>query len=677
MSELGALSLRFALPVAVLGLAAAIYAGLQKRADWTRVAERTVWIVAGFVGVAMLALFWAFAFHDFSLGYVASHSARSMALHYRLAALWGGQAGSLLLWLAMLLGYSVVCLHGQRHQNRKLMPWVVAVLLANAIFFLVLVNFVTNPFEKLPGAHFLSDGNGLNPLLQHPVMMIHPLMLYMGLVGFVVPFAFGFAALVTGELGITWFRSTRRSTLVAWMFLSIGIMLGGRWAYEVLGWGGYWAWDPVENASFLPWLTATAFLHSVMVQERRGMLKTWNLSLIIGTFLLVLFGTFLTRSGILDSVHAFTEGMIGPIFLAFIALIMVVSLVLIAWRSDRLHAPGSLDAVVSRDSAFILNNLLFVAFTFTVLLGTTFPLIVEAVNGNRVSVGPPYFNMVSIPLGVLLLFLMGVGPALPWRRTTPEKMKRTFLVPALVGLATGLIGFLLGIRSLWPVVTLTFAGFVSATIVEEFRKGVKARMRIANVSAPVALGQILTRNNRRYGGYIVHAGIVVIVVALALSGTYRFEREVTLRQGELMQLGEYGVMFDELWAEEEPQRFVVGGTFSIFHRGDPAGTMQPRMNYYPNSQQPIGTPAVRSTLKEDLYLTLMAFDEAAGSHATVRAIVNPAGPWLWIGGMILALGAILAVMPQRGSGRPAVSAAVIASEEDAAELEEEPAAVTA
>jgi cytochrome c-type biogenesis protein CcmF len=464
--------------------------------------------------------------------------------------------------------------------------------------------------------------------------------------------------------------------VAAWAFLSVGIVAGGWWSYEVLGWGGYWAWDPVENASFLPWLTATAFLHSVMVQERRGMLKTWNLSLIIGTFLLTLFGTFLTRSGILDSVHAFTEGVIGPLFLAFIALIMIVSLVLIAWRSDRLHAPGSLDAVVSRESAFILNNLLFVAFTFTVLLGTTFPLIVEAVNGNRVSVGPPYFNMVSIPIGVLLLFLMGVGPALPWRRTTPGKMKRAFVVPVVVGLASGLLGFVLGTRSFWPLVTFTFAGFVMATIVEEFRKGVRARQRIAGVSAPVALGQILTRNNRRYGGYIVHAGIVVIIVALAISGTYRFEREVTLQRGELMQLGDYGIVFDEVWAEEQEQRFVVGGTFTVFHRGNEVGVMQPSLKYYPNAQQPIGTPDVRSTLKEDLYLTLMAFDREEGRHATVRAIVNPAVPWLWIGGMIVALGAILAVMPQRGSGRPAVSAVAIALEEESAELADEPVTVT-
>lgn len=393
------------------------------------------------------------------------------------------------------------------------------------------------------------------------------------------------------------------------------------------------------------------------------MLKTWNLALIIGTFLLVLFGTFLTRSGVLESVHAFTEGSIGMLFLSFIAVISIASLALIGWRSDRLHAPGQLDGLVSRESAFILNNLVFVAFTFTVLLGTTFPLIVEAVNQNRVSVGPPYFNKVSVPLGLLLLFLMGVGPALPWRRTTPEKLRRTFLVPVAAGVASLLVVLALGVRAFWPLLTIGFAGFVMATIAEEFRKGIGARRRIAGVSGPVALWQILTRNNRRYGGYVVHAGIVVIIVALAISGTWRFEREATLNRGEHMVLGDYVVQFDDVWGRQEAQRFVVGSTFSVFRQGEQIGTLEPRMNYYPNSQQPIATPAVRSTLKEDLYLTLMAFDQEQGRHATVRAIVNPAVPWLWIGGMIVALGGILAVAPQRTGGRPALAAAFEAEAE--------------
>jgi len=675
LNLIGSTSIAAALLGALVVTVTGIVGGFTRKPGLLRAARYGSYFVFAAMSTAFISMEIALLSHDFSVSYVARVGSRETPTYYTAISLWSSLEGSILFWGWILSAYGALVAFVNRKSDSRLIPFAQGVMGFVGLFFYGLLTGPANPFGTVFPVP--ANGPGPNPLLQnHPLMGLHPPMLYFGYVGLTVPFAFAIGALLSGKVDDEWIRVTRRWTVAAWAFLSVGIVGGAWWSYEVLGWGGYWAWDPVENASFLPWLTATAFLHSVMVQERRGMLKTWNLSLIIGTFLLTLFGTFLTRSGILDSVHAFTEGVIGPLFLAFIALLMLVSLVLIAWRSDRLHSPGSLDAVVSRESMFILNNLLFVAFTFTVLLGTTFPLIVEAVNGNRVSVGPPYFNMVSIPIGVLLLFLMGVGPALPWRRTTPEKMKRTFLVPAVVGLAAGLFGFVLGTRSFWPLVTFTFSGFVTATIVEEFRKGISARRRIAGVSAPVALGQILTRNNRRYGGYIVHAGIVVIIVALALSGTYRFEREVTLRRGELMQLGDYGIMFDELWAEEQEQRFVVGSTFSIFHKGDDAGTMRPRMNYYPNSQQPIATPAVRSTLKEDLYLTLMAFDEAEGSHATVRAIVNPAVPWLWIGGMIVALGAILAVMPQRSSGRPAVSAAEIAEEEESAGLVDEPAAVT-
>jgi cytochrome c-type biogenesis protein CcmF len=675
LNLIGSTSIAAALLGALAVVVTGIAGGFTRKPGLLRAARYGTYFVFAAMTTALITMEVALLTHDFSVSYVARVGSRETPTYYTAISLWSSLEGSILFWGWILSAYGALVAFVNRRSDSRLVPFAYGVMGFVGLFFYGLLTGPANPFgEVFPVP---ANGPGPNPLLQnHPLMGLHPPMLYLGYVGLTVPFAFAIGALLSGKLDEEWIRSTRRWTVAAWAFLSVGIVAGGWWSYEVLGWGGYWAWDPVENASFLPWLTATAFLHSVMVQERRGMLKTWNLSLIIGTFLLTLFGTFLTRSGILDSVHAFTEGMIGPIFLAFIALVMVLSLVLIAWRSDRLHAPGSLDAVVSRESTFILNNLLFVAFTFTVLLGTTFPLMVEAVNGNRVSVGPPYFNMVSVPIGVLLLFLMGIGPALPWRRTAPEKLKQTFLVPVVVGLVSVLAGFALGARSFWPLVTFAFAGFVMATIVEEFRKGIRARRRIAGVSAPVALGQILTRNNRRYGGYVVHVGIVVIIVALALSGTYRFEREVTLREGQLMQLGDYGVVFDELWAEEEPQRFVVGGTFSVFHEGEPKGTLTPRLNYYRNSQQPIGTPAVRSTLKEDLYLTLMAFDQEAGSHATIRAIVNPAVPWLWIGGMIVAIGGILAVMPQRGSGRPAVSAAEIALGEESAELVDEPTTVT-
>jgi cytochrome c-type biogenesis protein CcmF len=677
---IGSTSIVASLLVAIVVAVAGIGGGFNRKPGWQATARWGTWLVFLAMTVAIVVMEVALLTHDFSVEYVARVGSRETPPYYTAISLWSSLEGSILFWGWILSAYAALVVFVQRDSRSRLTPFATGVLAVVGIFFYGLLTGPANPFGQVFPVP--ANGPGPNPLLQnHPLMGLHPPMLYFGYVGLAVPFAFGIAALLSGKLDEEWIRVTRRWTVAPWAFLSVGIVAGAWWSYEVLGWGGYWAWDPVENASFLPWLAATAFLHSVMVQERRGMLKTWNLSLIIGTFLLTLFGTFLTRSGVLESVHAFTEGVIGPLFLGFIAFVAIVSLALIGWRSDRLHAPGTLDGVVSRESAFILNNLVLVAFTFTVLLGTTFPLIVEALNQNRVSVGPPYFNKVSIPLGLLLLFLMGVGPALPWRRTTADKLKRTFWIPALFGLLALVVALVLGVRAWAPLVTFTFAGFVWATIMEEFRKGVSARSRIAGVSPVRALGQILVRNNRRYGGYVVHAGIVIIIVALAISGSWRFERQVTLNRGEETAIGDYVVRFDDVWGRQEARRFVVGSTFSVFDRdavakqgeaARPNATMEPRMNYYPNSQQPIATPVVRSTLKEDLYLTLMAFDQETGAHATVRAIVNPAVPWLWIGGMIVALGGILAVAPQRRGPRPPLTAEVAAREGAGRREEEEP-----
>ncbi len=672
LSMIGSISVIVALLAAVVVTVAGIVGGFRRNETLIDVARWGSYLMFAAMSVAFVTMEVALLSHDFSVEYVSRVGSRETPPYYTAISLWSSLDGSILFWGWILSAYSALIAFVQRDSHSRLTPFAMGVMGFVSIFFFGLLAGPASPFGTVFPVP--ANGPGPNPLLQnHPLMGLHPPMLYFGFVGLTVPFAYAIAALLSGKLDEEWIRTTRRWTVAPWAFLAVGIVGGAWWSYEVLGWGGYWAWDPVENASFLPWLTATAFLHSVMVQERRGMLKTWNLTLIISTFLLVLFGTFLTRSGVLESVHAFTEGIIGPLFLGFIAIIAIVSLALIGWRSDRLHAPGHLDGVVSRESAFIFNNLLLVAFTFTVLLGTTFPLIVEAINQNRVSVGPPYFNKVSIPIGLILLFLMGVGPALPWRRTTPEKLRRTFIVPTLVGLACAAVVFALGMREVWPVITIGLAGFVMTTIVTEFHKGISARKRIGGVSTPVALWQILTRNNRRYGGYVVHAGIVVIIVALAISGTWRAEREVTLNQGEHMVLGDYVVQFDEVWGEQQPQRFVVASKFTVFREGKEIGTLQPRMNYYTGSQQPIATPAVRSSLKEDLYLTLMAFDQERGAYATVRAIVNPAVPWLWIGGMIVALGGILAVAPQRGAGRPVVSTSL--DELAAAPPAEEPAAV--
>lgn len=629
--------------LAVLGLTA----GFRRSPELLRGAR----YAAGFVFLAMVtaigAMEWALLSHDFSVEYVAQVGSLETPPYYTAISLWSSLEGSILFWAFILAGYTALVVFVQRRSTSRLLPFALGVLGLVGLFFYGLVATMANPFGVVSPVPL--NGPGPNPLLQnHPLMGLHPPLLYLGYVGLAVPFSFAIAALLSGKVDEEWIRTTRRWTITPWAFLSLGIVAGAWWSYEVLGWGGYWAWDPVENASFLPWLTATAFLHSVMVQERTGMLKTWNLTLVIGTFLLTLFGTFLTRSGVLDSVHAFTEGAIGPMFLGFIAVVTLASLSLIAWRADRLHSPGSLDGIVSRESSFILNNLVFAAFTFTVLLGTTFPLVVEAINGDRVSVGAPYFNMVSVPLGLLLLFLMGVGPALPWRRTTADRLRRTFLRPVAIGLLVAGASFALGIRKPYPIITFAFAGFVMTTIVDEFGKGIAARRRIAGVGFLRGLGQILTHNNRRYGGYIVHTGIVMIIVALAVSGTWRFEREATLRQGEHMVLGDYTVQFDSVWAVEEAHRVVVSGAFTATRKDRLLGTIEPRLNFYPRQpNEPIATPAVRSFVDGDLYLTLMAFDRENAAHATVRVIVNPGVPWLWVGGMIIALGAIVSVSPQR------------------------------
>ncbi len=442
MADLGLYSLRFALVIAVTGCAAGLFAGLRRRGDWAEVANRAGHLLFWLLTLAMVALFWAFASDDFRLEYVASHSARSMDLHYKLAALWGGQAGSLLLWVWMLAAYTAAAIATHRRTSPTLMPWVMTVLLANAIFFLALLNFVTNPFERVPPTFLQSDGNGLNPLLQHPVMMIHPLMLYTGFVGFAVPFAFGFAALATGELGSAWLRTTRRWTLFPWFFLSIGILLGGRWAYEVLGWGGYWAWDPVENASFMPWLPATAYLHSVMIQEKRDMLKTWNLVLVGLTYCLCLFGTFLTRSGIVSSVHAFTNaGVFAPLFLSYVTVSTIGFYSLLLWRrapkDSPLRTSRKLESALSREAGFVINNWLFIVILVVVFWGTMWPVFTEWALDRKMTFGPAAFNAVNAPFGILLLFLTGVGPLIAWRRASWTSIRRQFTVPAAIGVATG------------------------------------------------------------------------------------------------------------------------------------------------------------------------------------------------------------------------------------------------
>ncbi len=650
MSDLGQVVLLLALAVAALGVGAGGFAGLRERPDWSRVSQRCVVLVFALVSLAMLVLFQAFATHDYQLAYVASHSARSMPLHFRLAALWGGQAGSLLLWLWMLSAYGAAALIASRRTSGRLVPWVCAMLLANSLFFLSLLNFVTNPFERLPADAVLSDGTGLNPLLQHPVMMIHPLMLYTGFVGFAVPFAFAFAAMATGELGSTWLRATRRWTLVPWFFLSIGILLGGRWAYEVLGWGGYWAWDPVENASFMPWLAATAYLHSVMIQEKRDMLKIWNLVLIGLTYSLCLFGTFLTRSGVVQSVHSFTNsGWFGFIFLAYVAAVAAVFFSLLWVRRKQLRSENRLESVLSRESSFVLNNWAFLAILAVVFWGTLFPVFSEWLGGKRIVVGPAFFNLMAGPLALFLLFLTGVGPLIAWRRASRTSLQRQFLWPLSAGLSAALALWLAlrGRIGFYPLSLWSLGAFVTATVTQEYARAIRARMRKGNENAFQALGVLLSRNQQRYGGYIVHVGVALILLGIG-GAAFNEERLETVRVGEKIRLNGYTLEY--LTARPLPKQHYGGAVarLALFEAGRPLAVMAPEKRMYWLEQQPASIPSIHSTLREDLYVILTSL-EPDGS-AIVKIYRNPLVNWIWIGGFTFVLGALVILWPHPTNG---------------------------
>ncbi len=645
ISTLGRFSLALALGLALYGVVVSVLGARRRRPSLVESGRGAVYAVFGLASFAVLLMEAALVGRDFSVQYVARNGSLGTPLLYTIIALWGALEGSILLWIWILALMTLLAVVIEGGRSREAIPYVTAVLLSIQVFFLFLATFPANPFTPLfpPPA----DGRGPNPLLQnHPLMAIHPPCLYSGYVGWSVPYAFAMAALISGRLGEDWIRTVRRWSIVAWGFLTIGIILGGWWSYAVLGWGGYWAWDPVENASFLPWLTGTAFLHTVMVQERRKMLKVWNLALIITTFSLTIFGTFLTRSGILSSVHAFSESTIGPLFLAFIALILLVSFGLLVYRSDGLKAEGDLESLVSRESAFLMNNLLLLGFAFAVFLGTLFPLLSEAVRGVKVSVGEPFFNTVNVPIGLVLIFLMGVGPLIAWRRASLESLRRTFTIPLILTfLGTGVSSFL-GVRGLYPLLAFAAAVFAATTVIQEFVRGARTRRRITGEGYLAALSNLTRRGRRRYGGLIVHLGVVLVAIGITASTVFRQEKEVTLQRGESLHLGRYQVQFDELSAWQEPHRFVVQGTFTVLNSARKVAEMRPSKRFYRSEQQPIGTVDVRSTPREDLYLILSSFAQD-GSSATLKMLIRPLVMWIWIGGAVMALGALVAIWPDR------------------------------
>ncbi|HEX5484197.1 MAG TPA: heme lyase CcmF/NrfE family subunit [Terriglobia bacterium] len=652
MNQFGSVGLIAAMAFAVYAVVAGVVGGKLRSLKITRSAERATLGFFVMITLAVIALEFLIFTNNFHNAYVATHSNRDLPLHYKFAVLWGGQEGSLLFWTWLLSIYTGLVVLLNRKKNRQLMPYVIAFAMGVGVFFSSITFFVANPFQGLSlasGGSLIAfappDGNGLNPALQYPSMLIHPIMLYLGYVGMAIPFAFGMAALVTKQLGDNWIRVTRRWTMVPWLFLGAGIILGGHWAYNVLGWGGYWGWDPVENASLLPWLAGTAFLHSVMVQEKRGMLKIWNVVLVIVTFWLSIFGTFLTRSGIIQSVHAFAQSDIGPYFIVFLGLIVAVSVTLLFLRLDFLKSENKLDSVVSRESGFLFNNWILLALVFAVLWGTIFPIISKTVEGRTVTVGPPFFDKVAIPMGLMLLFLTGAGPLLAWRKTSFESLKRNFTVPVVIAAALGVILFLVGVRNLYSWMSLFLGAFVAASVLGEFYKGARTRQKSTHETFFVALYNLSARNTRRYGGYIVHLGIVLIFVGLA-GLAFKTHAKTLMQDGDVMRAGNYLLRVDSLNAGDTPNYTYQDAVLTVLKDGKAYATVRPQRRFYKASQQPISHVAIKRTFAQDLYVVLAGQDQGTGK-AVIEVFVNPLVVWVWIGGIIMVLGTLIALIPSR------------------------------
>ena len=660
---LGRTLILLALLAASAGSIVGFATGARPNAAGWKWARRLAYAFAAFMALANLTMEYALLTHDFSVSYVAHVGSRAVPTWVSIVSLWSSLEGSILFWGLVMGVYVAVATWRKADEHPEYMPYAVGVWLACGAFFSFLLAGPAQPFATIPNPPL--DGPGPNPLLQnHYLMVIHPPFLYSGYVGMTIPFGLACAALLVGRLGNDFIRPLRNFLLVSWIFLTCAIVLGGWWAYEVLGWGGYWAWDPVENASFLPWLTATAALHSALLVERKGVLKGWTVILVLATYLLTILGTFMTRSGVFNSVHSFTQSAIGPTILVFLAAALLFSLVLLALRVDSLGSDGRLETGPSRDVMFLVQNLLFVLFTFTVLLGTVFPLVVEALRGLQMSVGRPYFDKMSVPTGVALLFVMGVGPALPWGRATRQQL-RSALLPPLVGAgALAAVGLALGVRNVWTLLALLFGGFTAQVTLSEMFLPVRQRMRTRGEGLAEAFRQAQTRGRRRFGAYVVHAGAVVVIAAIAVSSTMGSSKEIQLNQGQTTTLGAYQLTFVGAEQVSEPHRESVRARVEISKNGRSLGTLYPRMSTYENQREPIGSPAVHTSLTEDLYLSIHNIDGAAGTVGLL-VLVNPMVCWIWIATAIMALGGLVALVPPlRGAtaAAPAPGASAIAME---------------
>jgi cytochrome c-type biogenesis protein CcmF len=649
----GSFALLLALVAAVYAVVAGIAGIITRRTLLTKSARNAGMAVGVLVTLAVGALEYFFFTNNFSMAYVAEHSNRALPPFYKFAALWAGQEGSLLFWSWLLSIYAFLVLFVNRNKHPELMPYVGVVLAGVQTFFLTLNNFVASPFSVMAGGDAagvmhvakLAEGHGLNPLLQYPEMVIHPPMLYLGYTGFTVPFAFALAALLGRYPGEKWIHITRRWTMIAWCFQSVGILLGAHWAYAVLGWGGYWAWDPVENASLLPWITGTAFLHSVMMQEKRGMLKVWNIWLVFTTFMLCILGTLLTRSGVVSSVHAFAQSSIGDWFVGFLALTFIVCFWAYWKNRDYLRSDNQLDSLVSRESSFLFNNLILLAACFAVLWGTLFPVLSEWVSGSKISVGPPFFNKVNIPIALFLLLLTGIGPLLAWRKTSFDALRRNFAWPLGGGVLAGIIAFVFGFRDIYSLICLILGVFVTLTIFSEFFRGARVIAARDGTNLISAVGELTMRNTRRYGGYVVHFGMVLIFIGIA---GVPFNRDIQseLSPGQSLKIGPYTILcqnFDQLAnGNYESER----ATLEVFRNGKSEMMLYPERRFFLASQVTETMVAIQTSPLRDLYV-VYAGRSPENNKPVIHAYLNPLVKWIWFGGLVVVLGTGLALFPNR------------------------------
>jgi cytochrome c-type biogenesis protein CcmF len=650
MSQLGSFALLLALALSGYCFLAGFLALVREGPGSARLSEtarRAGIATFAVVSLAALILVVAAFQNDFSIAYIFHHSNRDLPAPYKFATLWSGQEGSLLFWSLLLAAYGLV-LRLRYKTDPRLFAYASVVIAAVQVFFLLLLNFAAHPFAVMQGS-LPADGNGLNPLLQYPEMVIHPPMLYLGYVGFTVPFAFALAALAMRYPGEKWIQITRRWTMVTWGFLTCGVFLGAHWAYSVLGWGGYWGWDPVENASLMPWLTGTAFLHSVMMQEKRGMLKTWNMWLIFSTFMLSIFGTFLTRSGVVSSVHAFAQSSIGDWFVGFLALIFATCVYFYIRNHSHLRSEHKLESLVSRESSFLFNNLLLLVACFTVLWGTLFPVLSEWVQGNKVTVGPPFFNRVNVPVALLLLLLTAVGPLLAWRKTSLESLKRNFLWPAIGALLAGVVLVILGVQPwkdisyLYSLMTIMLSVLVALTVISEFVRGGQVIARHTGQNLLASMMHLAHRNTRRYGGYIVHFGVIVVMIGFAGSAFNR-DSEKELGFGDKMTIGPYTLVCQSYTQDDNPNYGSEWAVMNVFKGGKQIATLNPERRFYKASQQTSTIVANRSTPLEDLYLVYEGQNQDTG-RPIIKAHLNPLVMWIWVGVWIMLGGTVLAMIP--------------------------------